>query len=102
MPTFKPLSRFPAVSRDLALLVSDSVAAAEILRVVRQHAGDVLRDLSVFDVYRGRGVAEQHYSLALSLTWQDTERTLLDTEIQAFVENILQAALTTYGATLRS
>lgn len=102
LPTFKPLSRFPAVSRDLALLVSDSVAAAEILRVVRQHAGDVLRDLSVFDVYRGRGVAEQHYSLALSLTWQDTERTLLDTEIQAFVENILQAALTTYGATLRS
>ena len=102
LPAFKPLSRFPAVSRDLALLVPDSVAAAEILRVVRQNAGDVLRDLSVFDVYRGRGVADQHYSLALSLTWQDPERTLLDAEIQAFVENILQSASSTCGALLRS
>lgn len=102
LPQFKPLSRFPAVSRDLALLVPDRVAAAEILAVVRQNAGDVLRDLSVFDVYRGRGVADQHYSLALSLTWQDPERTLLDTEIQAFVENILQSASSTYGALLRS
>lgn len=102
LPQFKPLSRFPAVSRDLALLVPDRVAAAEILAVVRQNAGDVLRDLSVFDVYRGRGVADQHYSLALSLTWQDPERTLLDTEIQAFVENILQSASSTCGAFLRS
>ena len=102
LPQFKPLSRFPAVSRDLALLVPDRVAAAEILAVVRQNAGEVLRDLSVFDVYRGRGVADQHYSLALSLTWQDTERTLLDTEIQAFVENILQSVSSTCGALLRS
>lgn len=102
LPQFKPLSRFPAVSRDLALLVPDSVAAAEILRVVRQSAGDVLRDLSVFDVYRGRGVADQHYSLALSLTWQDPERTLLDAEIQTFIENILQSASSTCGALLRS
>lgn len=102
LPQFKPLSRFPAVSRDLALLVPDSVAAAEILSVVRQNAGDVLRDLSVFDVYRGRGVADQHYSLALSLTWQDPERTLLDAEIQTFIENILQSASSTCGALLRS
>jgi phenylalanyl-tRNA synthetase beta chain len=102
LPQFKPLSRFPAVSRDLALLVPDSVSAAEILNVVRQNAGDVLRDLSVFDVYRGRGVADQHYSLALSLTWQDPERTLLDTEIQAYIENILQSASSTCGALLRS
>jgi len=102
LPAFKSLSRFPAVSRDLALLVPDSVAAAEVLRVVRQNAGEVLRDLSVFDVYRGQGVADQHYSLALSLTWQDPERTLLDAEIQAFVENILQSASETCGALLRS
>ncbi|MES3041049.1 MAG: phenylalanine--tRNA ligase subunit beta [Pseudomonadota bacterium] len=102
LPQFKPLSRFPAVSRDLALLVPDSVAAAEILTVVRENAGAVLRDLSVFDVYRGRGVADQHYSLALSLTWQDPERTLLDAEIQAWVENILQSASSTCGALLRS
>jgi phenylalanyl-tRNA synthetase beta chain len=102
LPQFKPLSRFPAVSRDLALLVPDSVAAAEILTVVRENAGAVLRDLSVFDVYRGRGVADQHYSLALSLTWQDPERTLLDAEIQAWVENILQSASSTCGAFLRS
>ena len=83
-------------------LVPDSVSAAEILNVVRQNAGDVLRDLSVFDVYRGRGVADQHYSLALSLTWQDPERTLLDAEIQTFIENILQSASSTCGALLRS
>ena len=102
LPHFSQLSRFPAVSRDLALLVPDGVAAAEILSVVRQNAGDVLRDLTVFDVYRGHGVPEQHYSLALSLTWQDTGRTLLDAEIQAFVENILQSASSTCGVLLRS
>jgi len=102
LPKFKPLSRFPAVSRDLALVVPDTVSAAEVLAVVRQQAGEVLRDLSVFDVYRGQGVAENHYSLALSLTWQDTERTLQDAEIQALVDTILHSASATCGAILRS
>lgn len=102
LPAFSPLSRFPAVSRDLALLVPDRVAAAEVLSVVRQHAGTVLRDVTVFDVYRGRGVVEAHYSLALSLTWQDTERTLLDVDIQALVESVLSAVEARCGATLRS
>lgn len=102
LPKFKPMSRFPAVSRDLALVVPDTVSAADVLAVVRQQAGDVLRDLSVFDVYRGQGVAENHYSLALSLTWQDTERTLQDAEIQALVDTILHSASATCGAILRS
>lgn len=102
LPQFKSLSRFPAVSRDLALLVPDRVAAANVLQVVRENAGEVLRDLTVFDVYRGQGVMDQHYSLALALTWQDPERTLLDAEIQTFVERILNSLSMTYGVFLRS
>jgi phenylalanyl-tRNA synthetase beta chain len=89
LPSFTPLSRFPQVQRDLALLVPTAISAEVVIGSIKQHAGDYLQHVDVFDVYRGVGVAEGFYSLATTLVWQHAERTLLDTEVQGSVDKVL-------------
>lgn len=101
MPRFQSLSRFPEMRRDLALVVPDVVPAARVLDVARAAAGPALQGLQVFDVYRGPGVSEGSHSLALSLVWQDGERTLLETEVQAWVDAVLSALQQTLQVSLR-
>lgn len=101
LPRFQPLSRFPEVRRDLALVVPDSVAAGDVLAVARAAAGVCLRDLQAFDVYRGQGMAAGHYSLAIGLVWQHVERTLQDAEVQGWVEQVLADLQTRLGVQIR-
>ena len=100
LPRFRPLSRFPEVRRDLALVVPDHLGADAVLATARAAAGECLRDLQVFDVYRGVGVAAGHHSLAIALTWQHGERTLQDAEVQGWIDAVL-AGLATQAVTLR-
>ena len=72
------LPRFPAVTRDLAVLVPENTPAADVEGVVREAAGPLLSDVAVFDVYRG---VESSVSLAFSLTFRDPQRTLTDAEV---------------------
>lgn len=101
LPRFQPLSRFPEVRRDLALVVPDSVVAGDVLAVARAAAGVCLRDLQAFDVYRGQGMAAGHYSLAIGLIWQHVERTLQDAEVQGWVEQVLADLQTRLGVQIR-
>lgn len=91
LPRFSPLSRFPQMQRDLALVVPESLRADAIKRCIEANAGDSLQRIDLFDVYRGVGVSEDAYSLAITLTWQHAERTLLDAEVQGSVDAILTA-----------
>ena len=102
LPAFQELSRFPEVRRDFALVVDAAVPAAEITGCMREHAGDWLNDVRLFDVYQGQGIEPDRKSLALGLTWQHPSRTLTDDEINANVEQMLQALQTSFGATLRT
>lgn len=101
VPQFTPISRYPAIRRDLAVVVADTVSALEVDRVVRAVVGDLLTNLQLFDVYSGKGVDSGRKSLALGLTLQDQSRTLTDTEIEQVVENVLIALNKEFGATLR-
>ncbi|HEY7772135.1 MAG TPA: phenylalanine--tRNA ligase subunit beta [Marinagarivorans sp.] len=101
VPAFAPLSRFPAVSRDLALLVADSVSSAALETAIANAAGDSLKSVALFDVYSGKGVEDGHKSLAYSLTFQHAERTLKDDEIQQAVDNVVKTLAADYGARLR-
>ncbi len=101
VPSFSPISRFPAIRRDLAVVVDEGVPAQEIDRVISAAAGDLLTNLQLFDVYRGKGVDSGRKSLALGLTLQDQSRTLKDTEVEKVVENVLIALNKEFGATLR-
>ncbi len=101
LPKFQELSRFPETRRDLALLVDDSVAVAELLDTVRNAAGDWLKNVTLFDVYQGEGIENGKKSLALGLTWQHPSRTLNDEEVNEVFTAIVSATQAAYSATLR-
>ncbi|WP_127477112.1 phenylalanine--tRNA ligase subunit beta [Sulfurivermis fontis] len=101
LPRFRELSRFPAVRRDIALVVDSSLQVDAVLSVVRRAAPDTLRELKLFDLYTGKGIDPGRKSLALGLTLQADSRTLTDSEVDAALEAILAALKTELGATLR-
>lgn len=101
VPAFTPLSKFPAVRRDLALLVERGLAVNELLGAIKDTAGEYLYDVKVFDLYMGKGIDPHRKSVALGLTFQHPSRTLNDEEINGFVEDVVNHVTEIYGATLR-
>lgn len=102
LPRFKALSRFPEVRRDIAVVVDRSLAAADLLAIVRDMAGDYLTNLRLFDTYEGKGIDPQRKSLGLGLTFQHSSRTLNEDEINDAVARVVAALNTHFGATLRN
>jgi phenylalanyl-tRNA synthetase beta chain len=88
---FTPLPTTPATEFDLALLLPSGTRAADVERVIRQAAGDLLEDLKVFDQYEGQGVEAGHRSVAWRLTLRHPERTLRDKEIEGRRSRIVSA-----------
>ena len=101
LPKFEELSRFPEVRRDLALVADRDVASSAVLQVIRENAGEWLTDLSLFDVYQGKGIDPNRKSLAVGLTWQHPSRTLNDDEVNATTQAILTSLEQRLNATLR-
>ena len=101
LPSFKPFSRFPSTRRDLALVVAEEVPAGEVLGCVRRAGGELLRDLQLFDVYRGQGIDSGKKSLALGLLFQAPSSTLVDSQVEALVTQITEQLRTELGASLR-
>lgn len=101
LPAFAELSRFPEVRRDIAVLCSREVPAADLLANVREVAGPELRDCRLFDVYEGQGVADGQRSLAIGMVWQHPERTLQEDEVQARVDAVVDRLKTRFGVSLR-
>ncbi len=101
VPRFTELSKFPAVRRDIALVVDESLPAQRLLDAARAVAPVELRELKLFDLYMGKGIDSGRKSVALGLTLQANSRTLTDTEVDGAVGKILAALKTEFGATLR-
>ena len=99
--TFAPLSKYPEVRRDLALVVADSVAAGDVEDAISSVAGELLRHVNTFDVYAGKGIAEGCKSLALSLTLQHPSRTLKDDEVNELVDRVVSRLQRDFNASLR-
>ncbi|MDX2378395.1 MAG: phenylalanine--tRNA ligase subunit beta [Acidimicrobiia bacterium] len=98
---WKPTSRQPSSDLDLAFVLPDDTPAAKLDKAIRQGAGPLLVDLTLFDVYRGPGVAERARSLAYRLRLQALDRNLTDADIAAARRGV-EAAATKLGADLRS
>lgn len=94
------ISRYPSSDLDLAFEVSDSVAAATIAAAIREAAGPLLVDLSLFDVFRGHPVPDSHRSLAYRLRLQATDRTLTEEDLSGIQRTVVDAAASV-GAVLR-
>lgn len=98
---FKPLSKFPSVRRDLALLVQEDISAQAIIASIQSCQESSLQDVIIFDIYRGKGVAEGYKSVALSLVLQNDAQTLTDCQIDAIVSKFLDTLTRDTGAKLR-
>jgi phenylalanyl-tRNA synthetase beta chain len=89
------------VRRDLAVLVAESVPAQALLDTVRRSTGELLKGLVVFDIYRGRGIAEGFKSIAIGLNLQDISRTLTDEHTDAVVAQVVADLEREHSATIR-
>ena len=99
---YQPLPRYPAVSRDLAVIIPEQAQAAEVIRVIAQGREELLKQVRLFDLYRGRQVEEGYKSMAFSLTWQAGDRTLTDEEVNSLHQGILTDLAASCGAKIRS
>ena len=99
--TYTPLPKYPTVSRDLALVCGESVTVAQAEEVITAAAGKLLRDVKLFDIYRGAGVPQGKKSMAFSLELRADDRTLTDTDSEAVVSRILAALKEKLDASLR-
>lgn len=98
---WSPISSFPAVKEDLALLVDDDVTAEQVETTIRQAGGSLLRDLVLFDLYRGKQVPAGKKSLAYALTFQADDKTLKDADVEKVRRRIMARLKQTIGAELR-
>jgi phenylalanyl-tRNA synthetase beta chain len=101
IPRFMEVSRFPAIRRDLAVVVDVATPAQAVLDCVAKSAGELLVDLHLFDEYRGEGIDSGRKSLALGLTLQDSSRTLKEEVVESLVGRVIRSLESGLGAELR-
>ena len=99
--TYTPLPKYPAVTRDLALICDEHITVAQAEEVITAAAGKLLRDVKLFDIYRGVGVPEGKKSMAFSLELRADDRTLTDTDSEGVVTKVLASLKEKLDATLR-
>ncbi len=102
VPSFAAVSKFPATTRDLSIVIENGVDAGQLQSVIQKSAGKLLMDLELFDIYQGKGVPAGHKSLSYTLTLQDSSSNLTDAEIEEAISRILTAIENRVGGKLRS
>ena len=99
---FESLPKYPAIARDLAIVVDESAAEGAVKAVIEKNGGKFFQSVTLFDVYTGEHVAEGKKSLAFNLKFQSKDKTLTDEEADAGFQSILQAVEKSFGAELRA
>ena len=97
---YEPLPRFPAVMRDLAIIVGSGISQSQIIKIINGFS--LVKKAVLFDVYSGKQVAAGNKSLAYSLTFQSLDHTLTDAEVDKVLSAVLKRLTDELGATLRS
>ena len=98
----QPISPYPAALQDLAIIVDERVSAGAVQKLIAESGGFLLKDVRLFDVYRGEPVPEGKKSLAYALTFQAPDKTLRDAIVTKQVQRIVQHLKKELGAELRS
>ncbi|MCK9609388.1 MAG: phenylalanine--tRNA ligase subunit beta [Methylomonas sp.] len=101
VPKFAPLSKFPSVRRDMALLVRQNISANDLIHCINSSQEPAVREVSIFDIYQGKGIEDGFKSVALSLILQDFTQTLTDSEIDAIFRRLLEKMTAELNAKLR-
>lgn len=98
---YQPLPKYPAITRDIAMLVKDEITVKEIEDVIEKNAGEYLENVALFDVYKGSQIEEGYKSVAYSITFRASDRTLVDKDVNDAMQQVLDALSNTLGAQLR-
>ncbi|MEJ2347161.1 MAG: phenylalanine--tRNA ligase subunit beta [Gammaproteobacteria bacterium] len=101
IPRFQALSKYPSIRRDLAVVVDEGVSARQLRDCVREAVPDLLQEMRIFDVYRGKGIDSGRKSLAFGLILQESSRTLTDSEVDAAIDRVVAKLKQELGAALR-
>jgi len=101
VPAFQPLSKFPEVRRDLALMVKQEIPVEDLVKSIKSVTSEILQEILLFDVYTGKGIDEGLKSVALGLILQGFSSTLTDEDVNKEINNIITVLNDRYGATLR-
>jgi phenylalanyl-tRNA synthetase beta chain len=98
---FRSISQFPSIDIDLAIVVGEEVKNEDIINEIRKTGTGLLREVELFDIYRGKQIKENKKSLAYSLKFRNDERTLKDTEVEIIVNRILENLGRKFNAKIR-
>ena len=98
---YKPLPKYPAITRDIALVIKDEIYAKQVEDIIKENGEGVLEKVEMFDVYKGKQVPEGHKSIAYSLTYRAEDRTLTDDEVSSIHHKIIQELEKKLNAHLR-
>ena len=98
---YKPLPKYPAMTRDIAMLVKDDVPSGQIERIIRKRGGKLIEDVKLFDIYKGAQIAEGMKSVAYSISFRAEDRTLTDDEVAEKMDTIIASLEKETGANLR-
>lgn len=99
---FKEISKFPNVKKDVAFIVDKNITSKEIEMVIKKASGSALTNIEVFDVYTGENVGENEKSIAYSLTFNNTKRTLTEEEVMESFKKVIENVQKKCNARLRS
>jgi phenylalanyl-tRNA synthetase beta chain len=99
--TFTPLPRYPAVTRDLAVVVDEGVAAGDLLQTLWKADEGWIQEIRLFDLYQGNPVPAGKKSLAFRLVYQKEDRTLTDREVNEFHQKLVELLAREYQGALR-
>ncbi|TMG95184.1 MAG: phenylalanine--tRNA ligase subunit beta [Betaproteobacteria bacterium] len=102
LPSAKTVSRLPAVRRDIAIVVAETIPSETVLNAMRQASPAHVEHVALFDVYRGPGIESGKKSLAILVLMQDTARTLTDVEIDATVADLVRVLRERFDASIRN
>jgi phenylalanyl-tRNA synthetase beta chain len=100
-PNYQALPKFPAITRDLAVVLPENISAASVAEAIAVNGGALLTQVQLFDVYTGQQVEQGSRSLAFSLMFRAADRTLTDAEIDEHYQNIVFHLEKTFAAKLR-
>lgn len=97
-----PINKYPTISRDISLVVEDSVQAKDLIALIKKNGANMIKQVEVFDIYKGEHVKKGYKSISLKLVYESYEQTLKDNDINPVHEKVLEALNAKYNATLRS
>ena len=102
LPAYQEVSKLLPVRRDIAIVLDENIAVETVLRAIRKESIPLVLDVALFDLYQGKGIADNKKSLALSVLMHDTQKTLTDSDADTVMTNLLQLLANSFDAVLRN